>query len=90
MAGKAQPMSQIKQLLRVHQQQCGIKTIARELGISKNMVKSYLAKLSQSSQSIQELLLLEDPVLETRFHAGNPAYKDPRYEHMAANHGAQP
>lgn len=83
MAGKARPMSQIKQLLRLHQQQSGIKTIARELGISKNTVKSYLAKLSQINWSVQELLLLDDPVLESRFHAGNPAYKDPRYDHMA-------
>ena len=30
---------------------------------------------------IDELLTLEDPVLESKFHAGNPAYKDnERYE----------
>jgi transposase len=83
MAGKARPMSQIKQLLRLHQQQCGIKIITRRLGISKNTVKSYLSKLTQIPQPISELLTLDDPVLETRFHAGNPAYKDPRYEHMS-------
>lgn len=83
MAGKPRPMSQIKQLLLLHQQQNGVKTIARQLGISKNTVKSYLAKLAQSKYSIAELLLLDDPLLEVRFHAGNPAYKDPRYEYMA-------
>ncbi|SEN63089.1 Helix-turn-helix domain of resolvase [bacterium A37T11] len=79
MAGKTRPMSQIKQLLRLHAQQTGIKTIARQLGISKNTVKAYLHKLAESRQSLDELLKLEDPVLEARFHAGNPAYKDPRH-----------
>ena len=27
---------------------------------------------------------LEDPVLESKFHAGNPAYKDPRFEHLSS------
>jgi DNA-binding NarL/FixJ family response regulator len=42
MAGKPRPMSQIKQLLRLHSQGYSIKAIARTLGISKNTVKSYL------------------------------------------------
>src|SRR5690606_32449623 len=84
MAGKARPMSQIKQLLRLHKQQTGIKTIARQLGISKNTVKTYLHKLAESRQSLDELLGLEDPVLEARFHSGNPAYKDPRHGYMAS------
>jgi DNA-binding CsgD family transcriptional regulator len=58
MAGKPRPMSQIKQLLLLHQQQNGVKTIARKLGMSKNTVKSYLAKLAQSQHAVAELLLL--------------------------------
>lgn len=85
MAGKTKPMSQIKQLLRLYKQGNSIKSIARNLGISKNTVKSYLLKLSSGKLPIGELLALEDPVLEGKFHAGNPAYKDPRFEHLSAN-----
>ena len=40
MAGKPRPMSQIKQMIRLHKQGYAIKSIARSLGISKNTVKS--------------------------------------------------
>ena len=85
MAGKAKAMSQIKQLLRLHKQGDSIKSIARTLRISKNTVKSYLLKLSTGKLPVAELLALEDPVLESKFHAGNPAYKDPRFEHLSDN-----
>lgn len=89
MAGKPKPMSQIKQLMRLHQQGKGRKAIARILGISKNTVKSYLEKIKllqaqDTSWTIANLLQLEDPVLEAKFHAGNPAYKDKRYETLKA------
>lgn len=76
-------MSQIKQLLRLHKVQTPIKRMARELGISKNTVKGYLAKLEEGGHGIDALLALEDPILEAVFHTGNPAYKDPRYLHMS-------
>jgi transposase len=79
MAGKPKHMSQIKQLIRMHQRGAKIKTIARVLGISKNTVKSYLRKLETLKESHQELLKLDDPVLESCFHAGDPAYCDTRY-----------
>lgn len=82
MAGKPKRMSQIKQLIQLHQQGKGIKFIARSLGISKNTVKAYLAKVSSSKLDAQALLQLEDPILDGEFHAGNPAYKDDRYEHF--------
>jgi transposase len=82
MAGKPKHMSQIKQLLRLHKEGESKKSIARILGISKNTVKTYLAKLVFSRYSIEELLALDDNTLEAKFHAGNPAYKDPRYEHL--------
>jgi len=85
MAGKTKAMSQIKQLLRLHQQGDSIKHIARSLGISKNTVKSYLVKLSMGKLPLSDLLQLDDPVLEANFHIGNPAYKDPRFEHMSNN-----
>jgi transposase len=87
MAGKPKLMSQIKQLMILHSQGKGRKTIARILGISKNTVKTYLEKLEMLQNpskgkgwTINELIQLEDPVLEAKFHAGNPAYKDDRYE----------
>ncbi len=42
MAGISIEISMIKQLLQLHQQGTGIKTIARSLGMSKNTVKKYL------------------------------------------------
>jgi predicted ArsR family transcriptional regulator len=80
MAGKTKPMSQIKQLLLLHKEGHSIKSIARNLGISKNTVKAYLQKLSNGQLPVIELLALEDPVLEGKFHSGNPAYKDPRFD----------
>ena len=82
MAGKPRPMSQIKQLLQLHVQGKSIKFIARSLGISKNTVKTYLAKVSLISLDIQALLAMDDPIMEAMFHAGNPAYKDERFEHF--------
>lgn len=82
MAGKIKPMSQIKQLLLLHQQGRKIKFIARTLGISRNTVKTYLVRISELKRTTEELLSLEDPALERLFCGGNPAYKDDRYEYI--------
>lgn len=89
MAGKPKPMSQIKQLILLHQQGKGRKTIARTLGISKNTVKVYLEKLKSlttlkegKAYTLEELFRMDHPVLEAKFHPGNPAYKDDRFEHL--------
>jgi transposase len=83
MAGKIKPMSQVKQLLLLYKDGRRRKEIARSLKISKNTVKAYLAKLQSLNLNIDDLLALEDPVLEAKFHAGNPAYKDNvRYESL--------
>ena len=82
MAGKPKRMSQIKQLLQLHKQGNGKRTIARNLNISKNTVKGYLNKLAASKFTIEQLLLMDDPVLEAIFHPGNPAYKDTRFENL--------
>lgn len=82
MAGKTKNMSEIKQLLRLHKQGEGKRSIARTLNISKNTVKEYLNKLSASKLSIEMLLLMEEPSLEKFFHPGNPAYKDNRFEEL--------
>jgi transposase len=80
MAGKIKPMSQIKQLLHFYKQKKSKRFIAKILGISKNTVKSYIAKVAGMKLDIDELLELDDPILEGMFHVGNPAYKDNRYE----------
>jgi len=85
MAGKIKPMSQIKQLLQMHKQGKAIKCIARSLGISKNTVKSYLARHKQLGLDVDQLLVLDDPILEKKFFAGNPAYKDERFETFKEN-----
>lgn len=80
MAGKPKSMSQIKQLLLLHQQGKGKKTIARILGMSKTTVKVYLNKLQSLTASakgakaltIADLVKFESPVLEAKFHPGNP------------------
>ena len=65
MAGKPSRMSKIKQLLRLHEQGKGVKTIARDLGMSKNTVKVYLEKFRSSKFKISSLLSMDDPVLES-------------------------
>jgi transposase len=86
MAGKITPMRQIKQLLRMRKLGDGQKTIARNLGISKTTVKNYLDKLKTMNYDLDELLEMDEPVLEAKFHSGNPAYKDNRrYEYLKEN-----
>ena len=82
MAGKTKPMSQVKQMLLLQQQGRKIKVIARNLGISKNTVKSYLERIIKLGKPIEELLALDDPALEAIFNTGNPAYKDDRYVYI--------
>ena len=82
MAGKIKPMSQIKQLLLLHQQGKKIKYIARVLGISRNTVKAYLARVDELKLSLQYLISVDDPELEHIFSGGNPAYKDARFEYI--------
>lgn len=82
MAGKPKLMSLIKQLLQHYQRGVKIKAIARILGISKNTIKAYLNKIHAAAWQIDDLLTLEDPDLEARFHAGNPAYLEDRFQHL--------
>lgn len=72
-------MSLVKQILRMHHQGKGHKTIARALGTSKNTVKSYINKVKIGRFPIASLLALEDPELEAALFSGNPAYRDPRH-----------
>ncbi len=49
-------MSTVKQILRLHQEGKGIKTIARILGVSKNTVKAYIHIADRYGQSLPSLL----------------------------------
>jgi transposase len=82
MAKKSKEMSLVKQILQQHKLGIGNKTIARNLSISKNTVKSYLEKYRCTKLSLDTLLKMEDHDLERVFHAGNPAYKDKRFEDL--------
>jgi transposase len=86
MAGKIKSMSQIKQLLRMYQQGKAKKAIARQLGMSKTTVKSYLNKVKAMGIDLELLLAMDEPMLEAKFHSGNPAYKDNnRYDYIKEN-----
>lgn len=80
MAGKITRMSKIKQLLRLHQQGVSNRQIAITLDLYKGTVNSYIQKLNAGNFSIEELLEQEDPVLESKFSAGSPAYLEERFE----------
>ena len=82
MAGKLVVMSRIKQLLRLHQSGASNRKIARELGIDKGTVCDYIRKLKTFDIPIDDLLLLDDPVLEGKFSAGTTAYTDKRFDDL--------
>jgi transposase len=80
MPGKVTRMSKIKQLLHMHRQGESQHHISRVLSLDRKTVRGYLNKLNANGFSIDALLLLEDPVLESKFMAGSPAYKEERFE----------
>ena len=70
MAGTPKSISMVKQILHLHGLGYGIKTISRELGVSKNTIKRYLRQaesrglapeaVSSHSNEALEHILLED------------------------------
>lgn len=80
MAGKNIDMSKIKQVLQLSQNKVSNRQIARELDINKETVGNYVRFFRSDTLSLKELLKMEDPELESRFHAGNPAYTDARHQ----------
>ena len=71
MAGKVKRMSTIKQLVQLHLWGVSNRQIALRLNMYKATVNNYVQKIRNESLSPQELLELDDPVLEKRFHAGS-------------------
>lgn len=80
MAGIITSMSKVKQVLRLHAQGVSNRKIAAGLGIYKGTVNSYVQKIINHEYSIKELLALEGPELERLLFAGNPAYKQERFD----------
>ncbi len=73
-------MSKVKQVLRLHAQGFSNRKTASDLGLYKGTVNSYVRKIKEHEYSIEELLAPDDPVLESKLFAGNPAYKQDRFE----------
>ena len=69
-------MSRIKQLLQLKKLGLSNRQIAKELKISRDKTNEYVRMAELDSLDIDALLRLDDPVLEKRFHPGNPAYTD--------------
>lgn len=80
MAGKPVDMSKIKQVLQLSENKVSNRRIAKELGIDKETVNNYVRFFRNDTISLKELMKLDDPVLESRFKAGNPAYTDGRHQ----------
>ena len=87
MSGKITRMSKVKQLLQLHQQGAYNREIARQLGLNKETVNTYVQKIKVHELSINELLELDDPILESKFMAGHAAYKDQRFEAFKSHIG---
>lgn len=80
MAGIITNMSKVKQILRLHADGVSNRKIAQSLGIYKGTVNSYIQKIKNHEYSLDKLLSLEDPELERILFAGNPAYKQARFD----------
>ena len=78
MAGSVKDMSLIKQVLQLKQLGESNRGISRKLPIDKETVNNYVRTLRANGWDIDELLRKDDPELERMFHAGSPAYSDPR------------
>lgn len=64
MANNLKSMNEIKQVLRLHfERGVGIKTIARDLGMSKNTVREYIRRFSASGLELDSVLKQDPSVL---------------------------
>lgn len=82
MAGKIKDMSLIKQVIQLKQLGESNRGISRKLSINKETVNNYVKIIRLNNWTYEELLGKEDPELDRMFHAGNPAYSDPRMDYF--------
>ena len=80
MAGKTASMSRIKQVLQLSENGVTNRQIAKDLAINKETVNNYVRFFNHDSLTLKQALSMEDPELEARFRAGNPAYTDYRHQ----------
>lgn len=80
MAGTIIDMSKIKQLLHLKKAGVSNRQIAKDLKMSRDKANEYVNRAESDPLGIDGLLKLDNPVLEKRFHPGNPAYTDERME----------
>ena len=80
MAGTIIGMSRIKQLLQLKKAGASNRQIAKDLKISRDKANEFVNRAECDPLGIDGLLKLDDPVLERRFHPGNPAYSDGRMD----------
>lgn len=80
MAGKTTDMSKIKQVLQLHEQGRSNRQISKDLSINKETVNNYVNQYKDDPKKLSELLALEDPEMDARFHNGTPAYTDSRHD----------
>ena len=74
----------IKQIYRLYSQGKGKKTISRELGISKNTVKKYLAILENMPDQTENILQQEDEALSKYVHRQNTQNENRRYHYLVS------
>lgn len=84
MARTPKTTGMIKQIYRLQRQGKGKKTISRELGISKNTVKKYLAILEDMPGDPEELLQQEDEALSPYVHTSQAQKEDKRYTYLVS------
>lgn len=80
MAGKSTSMSRIKQVLQLSENGVSNRQIAKDLNINKETVNNYVRFFNNDSLTLKQALSMDDPELEARFRAGNPAYTDYRHQ----------
>lgn len=78
MVGTIIDMSKIKELLQLKKVGISNRQIAKELKMSRDKANEYVRRAEADPLGIDGLLKFDDPVLEKRFHPGNPAYSDDR------------
>lgn len=74
MAGQSIPMSQFKQILRLHLQGYPIKRIARETGISRNTIRGYLRNITSITSNLEDALARDD--LQMEYLLRSPAHQE--------------
>lgn len=75
-------MSQIKHILRLHQQGKSIKFIARSLSVSRNTVRKYLSLGQASARTTAELLETEEGLLGQILLPGDGSLQSDRYQRL--------